>query len=163
MGSKWIKSASDTIFFLIQRQELRSEMKIIKACYTLLLALLCTTNLAVARDAAQTSFHLGLVHPNGVDVVGYSVEKKLSDRIYSFYNFGIPSFAATGLTFYQQYSGTDFTVTAGVGIGFVMYGSAANQWKIEQQQYLKLGAGLAAGVAHSGVIPVLSYEYRFEQ
>ena len=113
--------------------------------------------------ANEQSFHLGLLHPNGVDMAGYSVEKKFSNDIYSFYNFGFPSLAAIGFTYYAEHKGDGFTATAGVGIGFVMYGSIAYQWKIEQQNYFKFGAGLATGIAYSGVFPVMSYEHRFDK
>jgi len=123
-------------------------------------------NIAVADEttaAKEKSVHLGLMHPNGVDVAGYSVEKSFSNNIYSFYNFGIPSFAAAGFTYYEERKGNGFSATAGVGLGFVLYGSAAYQWKIDPQNYLKFGAGLVAGVAYSGIFPVMSYEYRFEK
>lgn len=115
------------------------------------------------NDVDGKSFHLGLMHPNGVDVAGYSVEKKLSNNTYSFYNFGFPSLAAIGFTYYEEHKGNGFTATAGIGIGFVMYGSVAYQWKIEQQNYFKFGAGLATGIAYSGVFPVMSYEHRFDK
>jgi len=68
-----------------------------------------------------------------------------------------------GLGYHEEHGGSGISATAGVGIGFVLYGSVAYQWKIEQLHYLKLGAGLASGVAYTGVFPVLSYEYRFEK
>jgi hypothetical protein len=139
-------------------------MRIQKILCCLSLVFVFHANFVFAGDIEVTdeqSFHLGLMHPNGVDVAGYSVEKKFSNNIYSFYNFGLPSLAAIGFTYYEEHKGNGFTATAGVGIGFVMYGSVAYQWKIEQQHYLKFGAGLAAGVAYSGVFPVMSYEYRF--
>jgi hypothetical protein len=109
------------------------------------------------------SVHLGLVHPAGVDVLGYSVEKELGNGLYSFYTFGFPALAAMGFSYYEQYGGNGFTATAGVGIGFILYGSAAYQWQIGQRHYLKFGAGLGTGVSYNGAYPVLSYEYRFAQ
>jgi hypothetical protein len=126
----------------------------------------CYASLAGAADDERSklrSAHLGFVHPEGVDLAGYSVETKLGNNVYSFYTFGIPSIAALGLSYYEQYNGNGFFASAGAGIGFVLYGSVAYQWKIEQQHFFKLGAGLAAGVAYSGAIPVMSYEYRFDQ
>lgn len=129
----------------------------------------CDGNIALAADdpANEQSFHLGLFHPNGVDLAGYSVERKFSnqfsDHIYSYYNFGFPSLAATGLSYYENRHGNGLTATAGVGIGFVLYGSAAYQWKIEHDQYVKLGAGLGFGVAYGGLLPVISYEHRFKE
>jgi len=109
------------------------------------------------------SVHLGLVHPAGVDAVGYSVEGKFSNDLYSFYTFGYPALAAMGFTYYEQYGGNGLTATAGVGIGFILYGSVAYQWRIGQQHFFKFGAGLGTGVSYNGAFPVLSYEYRFEQ
>ena len=94
-------------------------------------------------------------------MVGYSVEKKLKNNIYSFYNFGIPSFSALGINYYQAYNDSGVTGTIGVGIGSIMYASLAYQWKIHMMDYLKLGAGFATGVAYTGAYPVLSYEHRF--
>lgn len=126
---------------------------------------LCCANLAWAAENEATkvrSAHLGFLHPEGVDLAGYSVEKEFSGNVYSFYTFGIPALAALGLSYYEQYNGDGFTATAGVGIGFVLYGSAAYQWRIGQQDYFKLGAGFAAGVAYSGGLPIISYEHRFD-
>lgn len=96
-------------------------------------------------------------------MAGYSVEKEFSHNVYSFYTFGFPALAAIGLTYYQRYNGDGVTATAGAGIGFVLYGSVGYQWRTGKQDYIKLGAGLATGVAYSGAIPVLSYEHRFAQ
>lgn len=132
-------------------------------------AVLLNINNALADSegaAKEQSFHMGLMHPNGVDLAGYSVEKKfnneLSNNIYHFYNFGFPSLAATGFSFYENRNGNGFTATAGVGIGFVMYGSAAYQLKIDKNQFIKLGAGLGFGILHSGLFTVISYEHRFK-
>lgn len=125
-----------------------------------LLIFLSFTSSAATEDVIE-SFHLGGLHPNGVDVVGYSVEKKLKNNIYSFYNFGIPSFSALGINYYQAYNDSGVTGTIGVGIGSIMYASLAYQWKIHMMDYLKLGAGFATGVAYTGAYPVLSYEHRF--
>jgi len=133
---------------------------------TLALMMLCCSSLACAAEdeaARVSSAHLGFVHPEGVDLAGYSVEEKFSRNVYSFYTFGIPSFAAMGLSYYEQYNGDGFTATAGVGIGFVLYGSAAYQWRTGQRDYFKFGVGLGAGVAYSGALPILSYEHRFDQ
>ena len=105
--------------------------------------------------------HFGLLYPNGVDVVGYSVEKRISANVYRFYTFGIPSLAAVGLSYYGSYGGDGLTSTLGVGIGSVLYGSLAYQWQMDKSRYWKLGAGVTFGVAYGGVYPVLSYEYRF--
>jgi len=141
-------------------------MQFQKTFYYLSLIVCCHANFVFAEDinvVDEQSFHLGLMHPNGVDMAGYSVERKFSNDIYRFYNFGFPSLAAIGFTYYEKHKGNGFTATAGVGIGFVMYGSVAYQWKVEQQHYLKFGAGLATGVAYSGAFPVMSYEYRFDK
>jgi len=133
------------------------------------LCILLNINNALAESTEalnEQSFHMGLMHPNGVDFAGYSVEKKfnndLSKNIYSFYNFGFPSLAATGFSYYENRYGNGITATAGIGIGFVMYGSAAYQFRIDKNQYIKLGAGLGFGILHSGLISVISYEHRFK-
>jgi hypothetical protein len=113
-------------------------------------------------DDSIRSMHLGLLYPNGVDVAGYSVEKRISADLYRFYTFGFPSLAAVGLSYYMNYGGDGLTSTVGVGIGSVLYGSVAYQWQTDKSCYWKLGAGVTAGVAYSGVYPVLSYEYRFD-
>jgi hypothetical protein len=110
-----------------------------------------------------SSAHFGLVHPEGVDVAGYSVERKFDGNVYSFYTFGFPSLAAIGFSYYGQYAGNGLTATAGVGVGFVLYGSVAYQFRAGQNDFIKLGAGWGAGVAYSGGYPVLSYEHRFAQ
>jgi len=109
------------------------------------------------------SIHLGFLYPNGVDVAGYSVERQISADVYRFYTFGAPSLAAIGLSYYGDFEGDGFTSTVGIGIGSILYGSVAYQWQADTLHYWKLGAGLTAGVAYSGVYPVLSYEYRFER
>ena len=140
-------------------------MRFQQALTCLSLIVFCNTNNVSAEEndaVDEQSFHLGFMHPNGVDAAGYGVEKKFYNNIYSFYNFGFPSLAAIGFTYYEEHKENGLTATAGVGIGFIMYGSVAYQWKMEQQHYLKFGAGLATGVAYSGIFPVLSYEYRFK-
>jgi len=122
--------------------------------------LLCAFS-TIATAEEVRSYHVGLLHPNGVDVAGYSIEKRIGDKVYRFYNFGFPSLAAVGLSYYGDYQGNGLTGTVGVGIGSVIYGSLAYQWRLEEIDYLKLGAGLTAGVAYSGVYPVLAYEHRF--
>lgn len=107
------------------------------------------------------SFHLGFMYPNGVDLAGYTVEKKIRNNVYTFYTFGIPSFAAIGISYYRNYEGTGLSGTFGVGIGSVMYGSLAYQLKIGRMDYFKLGAGYTTGIAYSGAYPAISYEHRF--
>jgi len=107
--------------------------------------------------------HFGLLYPNGVDVVGYTVESKLTDYFYRYYTFGFPALAAVGLSYYGSYWGNGFTAAIGVGIGSILNGALAYQWQMDKSRYLKLGAGMTVGVAYGGVYPVLSYEYRFER
>lgn len=119
---------------------------------------------AEANDIPHfSSAHVGLVHPEGVDVAGYSVENKIDRNIYSFYTFGFPSLAAIGFSYYEKYAGSGFSATAGVGVGFVLYGSVSYQISAGQYDFIKAGAGWGAGVAYSGWYPVLSYEHRFAQ
>lgn len=109
-----------------------------------------------------TSYHGGLFHPNGVDLGGYSVEKGTPEGFHWFYTLGFPSFAAAGLSYYDDYAGNGKVATVGIGIGFAAFGSYSYQWHLGDHQYLKAGLGLTSGVAYSGVFPVLSYERRFE-
>lgn len=116
---------------------------------------------ALAGEGKTESFHLGALYPNGVDVAGYTVEKEISNNAYLFYTFGLPSVAALGISYYNNYNGDGFTGTVGVGIGSAAYGSLAYQWKLKERDFLKLGAGVTAGIAYSGLYPVLSFEHRF--
>lgn len=125
------------------------------------LLLLMSTMEASAADTRYKSFHFGFMDPNGVDLVGYTVEKPITVNVYRFYTFGIPSLAAIGLSYYDDYHGNGLTSTVGVGIGSVLYGSIAFQLRLAKMQYLKIGAGLTAGIAYSGAYPVLAYEKRF--
>jgi hypothetical protein len=130
-------------------------------CFSLIL--ICYAGYAAAEDShgvSVRSAHIGFLHPEGVDVAGYSMEEEFADEIYFFVTFGYPALAATGLTYYEQYGGNGLTATAGVGLGFVLYTSLGYQWQIGQQHFLKAGAGWAAGIAYEGAFPVLSYEYR---
>lgn len=129
------------------------------------IASLCMTHAVAAvpdGEEGASSIHAGFLYPNGVDIVGYTTEKKLDDynKIFRFYTFGLPSIAAAGLAYYENFVGNGFIFTAGVGVGSVFYSSAAYQLRLDKNQYLKFGAGLAAGVAYTGIYPALSYEYR---
>jgi hypothetical protein len=114
-----------------------------------------------ASEGSAKSFHVGIFHPSGVDLIGFTVENKIANEIYWYYTFGIPSLAAIGACYYSNYPGNSFTSTLGVGIGSLMYGSIAYQIQIIRMHYLKFGAGLTASIVYSGVYPVFSYEYRF--
>lgn len=116
---------------------------------------------AYVDDAGTKSFHFGFMHPNGVNLVGYSVEKRVSTGVYAFYTFGFPSLAAAGLSYYAAYEGSGLTGTVGVGIGSVLYGAIAYQIELKKLHYLKIGAGLTTSIVYNGAYPVLSYEKRF--
>jgi hypothetical protein len=141
------------------------EILVGKDIFFILLILLFFSGNTASADApwgaTERSLHLGLFHPNGVDVLGFSVEQQINSNEYWFYNVGIPSFAAVGYSYYQHHAESGFLLTTGVGIGFVLYGSLAYQWLIKPQHLLKLGAVWATGVAYTGALPVVSYEYRF--
>ena len=128
------------------------------------LALLLAAALPAAAEEARTaSGHFGFLYPNGVDVAGYTVERKLDDHLYRFYTFGIPSFAAIGVSYYANYSGNGTAAAVGVGLGSIAYASLAYQWKVGEQDYFKLGVGVTTGVAYSGAYPALSYEHRLSR
>lgn len=120
-------------------------------------------NLGVAMESQSIqSLHLGFLHPNGVDVVGLSTEKKISGRLYQFYNFGIPSFAALGINYYGTYTGNGLNATAGVGLGSIAYSSATYQWRVGKFNYVKFGIGYTTGIDYNGLFPALAYEHRMD-
>ncbi len=112
-------------------------------------------------DAAEKSFHFGFVHPNGVDLIGYSVETKMDNNLYWYYTFGLPSFAAIGITYYSNHDGNGMTGTLGAGLGILLHASIAYQVNLGNRNFLKLGAGVVSGISYNGTIPVISYEHRF--
>ena len=101
------------------------------------------------------------LHPSGVDFLGYTVEKKITTDVYSFYSFGVPSIAAIGFSYYTQYNGNGLTSSIGVGIGSVLYGSVAYQIHLKKRHCLKIGAGLTTSIVYNGTHPVIAYEHRF--
>ena len=108
------------------------------------------------------SLHAGFLYHNGVDLVGYTVEHKLKNRLYGYYTFGIPCLAAAGISYYSDYHHNGFAATLGVGIGSVMYSSLVYQIRIADQHFIKLGAGYTTGIAYTGIYPALSYEIRLK-
>lgn len=131
-------------------------------CCTFALLLAGLVNTAATADAETGSYHLGMLHPAGVDVAGYTSEKPLGGNVYRFYTFGLPALAAVGFNYYEHYGNTGFTATAGVGLGSVAYASAGYQWRLEEQTIVKTGAGYTTGIAYTGWYPVLAYEKHFE-
>lgn len=109
------------------------------------------------------SYHLGLMYPNGADIVGYTVEHKIKGNLYRFYTFGLPSVASIGLIHYANYEGNGISTSFGVGLGYLsmIHGSMSYQWKIAETDYMKLGVGLATSLVYNGAFPVVSYEHRF--
>ncbi len=114
------------------------------------------------NHATVASSHAGIFHHSGVDLLGYTVERPLSARLYGFYTLGFPSLVAGGYSYYGNFHHHGAVATLGIGIGSVLYASLAYQWRVSGQHYLKLGTGYTAGVAYSGPYPVLSYEHRFD-
>jgi len=108
------------------------------------------------------SVHAGFLYPNGVDIIGYTVEHNLKNNFHGYYTFGFPSLAAVGVTYYSDYNGNGLTATLGVGIGSVFYTSLAYQLRLTERHYLKLGGGYATGIAYTGLYPSLSYEFRLK-
>ena len=109
--------------------------KWIKCLFCSMSSLLPLSHGHAQADDSIRSMHLGLLYPNGVDVAGYSVEKKISADVYRFYTFGFPSLAAVGLSYYRKYGGDGLTSAVGVGIGSVLYGSIAYQWQADASHY----------------------------
>lgn len=131
--------------------------------------ILLTTGMAGAAfaetAAAQgriSSIHAGFLDPKGVDLFGYSVEHDLTNNFYSFYTFGLPSLAATGISYYGNYNGNGPAVTIGIGVGSVLYTAAVYQLHVAERHVIKLGGGYTTGVAYTGLFPALSYELRFK-
>ena len=116
----------------------------------------------MASDEKMSSYHYGLFHPNGIDIFGYSVEEKISKNTYKYISYGIPSFAAIGVNYYQNYTGNGFTTSAGVGLGTLFNASVVYQIHASGDNYFKLGAGFTSNIAYNGFFPVLSYEQRFK-
>lgn len=137
-------------------------MPIQKQKLTGIIIILLLCGQAVASNETIASFHYGVFHPNGLDIFGYSVEEKIAEGIYKFYTFGVPSFTAIGITYYQNYAGNGITTTASVGLGTLFNASAAYQFKINATNYFKIGAGFTSNIAYNGFFPVLSYEQRFK-
>lgn len=115
---------------------------------------------AETPSTRTASFHGGFFHPSGVDVAGYTVEHRWERGLHAYYTFGIPSFAAAGLSFYQNHEKHGLVATAGLGIGSIGYASLAYQWKFREGTFIKAGAGYATGIAYSGLFPVASIEWR---
>jgi hypothetical protein len=118
---------------------------------------------AKAEQDQMSSYHVGIFYPNGADIVGYTVEKNITDKFYSFYTFGFPAIASIGATYYEKNTGDGFVTSAGIGLGYLsmFHASISYQWKIETSDYFKLGAGVAATLVYNGAFPVISYEHRF--
>lgn len=126
-----------------------------------ILLLLCGH--VMASEERVSSYHYGIFHPNGIDVFGYSVEEKISANTYKYYSYGIPSFAAIGVNYYQNYTGSGITTSAGIGLGTLFNVSVAYQIRASSENYFKIGAGFTSNIAYNGFFPVISYEQRFKK
>ncbi len=110
--------------------------------------------------------HAGFLHPNGVDLFGYSTEIQFSEHLYRYYTFGFPSLAAIGLNYYQSYTGDGVFASMGTGLGFLNQGnvSVGYQWQVLQKNqapaYIKFGVGYAGSLVFNGAYPVISFEQR---
>ena len=141
---------------------MRKAMPLAKRYIFLILLTILFCSQAIASDEETASYHFGFIHPNGLDMAGYSVEKKISEHTYKFYTFGIPSFAAIGVSYYHNYSDNGMTATASLGLGTLFSASVAYQFKVDRNIYFKLGASYTSNIAYNGFFPVLSYEQRFK-
>ncbi len=113
------------------------------------------------QQRSTSSLHVGFFYHNGVDLLGYTVERKITNKLFFYYTFGVPAFAATGISYYGDYHNNSFVATAGIGIGFLMYSSLSYQWRVADRQYIKIGAGYGMSIEWVTPYPALSYEYRF--
>ncbi len=126
---------------------------------------------AGASDGAVRSIHAGVLHPNGIDLFGYSVERHMDNKLYWYYTIGVPSVLAIGITHYSNRDGNGLTATLGAGLGYSLYVAIAYQVKLGNKNFLKLGAASTLATyypfAPSEVSyyvethPVIAYEYRF--
>ena len=116
-----------------------------------------------SSDDGMSSYHYGLFHPNGLDVYGYSVETKISEGIYRFYSLGIPSGAAIGISYYQNYEGDGISATASAGLATLFAFTLAYQIHLDGNNYIKLGAGYTENLVYAGPFSVISYEQRFKE
>lgn len=116
---------------------------------------------AHATEEKIRSYHYGFFHPSGMDIIGYSVEKEITDGLYRYYTFGLPSGAAIGINYYANYAGNGLTATAGIGIGILFDAALAYQYYLKKNDYLKIGAGYTHNIGYNGIFPVLAYERRF--
>ena len=124
------------------------------------LAFLPTASFALTSVDVQ-SFHVGFLHPNGVDVIGYSSEKPLSNHFYRFYSFGFPSLAAIGINYYNDFDGDGVSANVGIGVGSVLYSSMCYRWLAFHSSSFRLGAGYTTSIVYNGWYPVLAFEARF--
>lgn len=119
------------------------------------------------EEEVSRSQHIGVLYPNGVDIVGYTVEHRSGDHLYSYYTFGFPALAAVGISYYQAHDSQGWTASAGTGIGFLnqVNFSVAYQWPMTSGKtpaFLKLGAGRFGSLVGKGAFPVLSLEWRMK-
>jgi hypothetical protein len=87
-----------------------------------------------------SSFHAGLFRPDGVDLIGYSVEERTHQGMYWYYAPGFPPSAAIGLSYHGDYRASGPFITGGIGIGSILYGSLGYQWPLGDNQYIRAGA-----------------------
>lgn len=124
-----------------------------------------------AADEAVRSFHVGVFHPNGIDLLGYSVERHMDNRLYWYYTIGVPSFLAIGITHYNKRDGNGLTATLGAGLGYTLYAAIAYQVKLGSKHFLKLGAASTVATYYPfapseesyyvKTTGIIAYEYRF--
>ena len=132
--------------------------------------LLLVSSIAHA-GAAVRSFHVGVWHPNGMDLIGYSVERHMDNKLYWYYTIGVPSLLAIGITHYNNRNGNGLTATLGAGLGYSLYAAITYQVKLGNKNFLKLGAASMVGTYYPfapieksyyvQTNAIVSYEYRF--
>ena len=76
---------------------------------------------AGAADVAVRSFYVGVWHPNGIDLIEYSIERHMDNKLYWYYTIGVPSVLAIGITHYSNRDGNGLTATLGAGLGYSLY------------------------------------------
>ncbi len=146
-------------------------MKVRNKWYLLSVMLFFSCIQASVADDSEHSIHLGILHPSGMDLFGYSVERHMNDKLYWYYTIGVPSVLAIGIIHYNNRDGNGLTTTLGIGLGFSLYASITYQLKLGNQNFLKLGTSILVATYYPYapieetyyVItqPIIAYEYRF--
>ena len=112
---------------------------------------------------SDQNWHVGVFHPNGgLELIGYSVERKMDNNLYWYYSFGFLSIAGIGVNYYSNRDGNGLTGNLGADLGSYIHASIAYQVSLGNRNFLKLGVGAADGFGYGGAVySIIAYERRF--